>query len=79
MWYFLLRQNQHLQLAQATLKSRFLWGVAPKAPDCGRGIFPQKPSQPSFVSKPPDFFGLSTAAWVFGFWQKRPRTLMNGS
>jgi len=23
------------------LKPRFLWGVAPKAPDCGRGIFPQ--------------------------------------
>ncbi len=79
MWYVLLRQYPDLQPAQATLKPRFLWGVAPKAPDCGRGIFPQKPSQPPFISKPPDFFGLGTAAWVFGFRQKRPRTLMNGS
>ena len=62
MWYVLLRQHQHLKPAQAALKPRFLWGAAPKAPDCGRGIFPQNPSQIPFISKPPDFFGLSTAA-----------------
>jgi len=55
---------------QAALRPRFLWGAAPKAPDCGRGFFPQKPSQTAFISKPPDFFWLSTAAWVFGFRQK---------
>ena len=75
----LARQYIGLQLAQAALRPRFLWGVAPKAPDCGRGISPQNPSQPPFISKPPDFFGLGTAAWVFCFRQKRPRTLMNGS
>ena len=70
MWYFLLRQYLDLQPAQAALRPRFLWGVAQKAPDCGRGISPQKPSQTPFISKPPDFFGLGTAAWVFGFRQK---------
>ena len=58
---------------------RAVWGVAPKAPDCGSGFCRQKPSQTPFISKPPDFFGLGTAAWVFWFWPKRPRTLMNGS
>jgi hypothetical protein len=66
----LARQNQHVQLAQEALKPRFLWGVAPKAPDCGCGISPQNPPQTPFISKPPDFFGLGTAAWVFGFRQK---------
>ena len=47
---------------QAALRPRFLWGVAPKAPDCGSGTRPKKPSQTPFISKPPDFFGLSTAA-----------------
>jgi len=61
------------------LRPRFLWGVAPKAPDCVRGIFPQNLSQTPFISKPPDFFGLSTAAWVLRFRQKSPRTLMNES
>ena len=79
MWYLLPRQYLDPQLAQETLKFRFLWGVARKAPDCGRSISPQKPSQTPFVSKPPDFLGLSTAAWIFGFRQKSPRTLMNGS
>ena len=74
-----LRQYKDLKPAQAALRGRFLWGVAPKAPDCGRGIYPQNPSQTPFISKPPDFFGLSTAAWVLRFLQKRLRTLMNGS
>jgi len=30
MWYLLLRQHQHLQLAQATLRPRFLWGNWPR-------------------------------------------------
>ena len=62
MWYVLLRQYMVLKPAQATLKPRFLWGVAPKAPDCGSGTRPKKPSQTPFISKPPDFFGFSTAA-----------------
>jgi hypothetical protein len=62
MKYVLPRQYKDLKPAQAALRPRFLWGVAPKAPDCGRGISPQKPSQTPFISKPPDFFGLSTAA-----------------
>ena len=62
MWYVLLRQYLDLQLAQAALRRRFLWGEAQKAPDCGRGISPQNPSQTPFISKPPDFFGLGTAA-----------------
>ena len=57
-----LRQYKDPKPAQAALRSRFLWGVGPKAPDCGCGISPQKTSQTPFVSKPPDFFGLSTAA-----------------
>ena len=79
MWYVLLRQYIDLQLAQAALGPRTTRGFALKVPDCGRGIFPQKPSQTPFISKPPDFFGLSTAAWVLRFRQKRPRTLANGS
>jgi len=51
-----------LKLAQAALKPGFLWGAAPKARDCGSGICPKKPSQAPFISKPPDFFGLGTAA-----------------
>ena len=70
MWYVLLRQYKDLKPAQAALRGRFLWGVAPKAPDCGHGIFPQKTSQTPFISKPPDFFGLSTAALVLRFRQK---------
>ena len=62
MTYVLGRQYLDLKPAQAALKPRFLWGVAPKAPDCGCDIYPQKPSQTPFISKPPDFFGLSTAA-----------------
>ena len=65
-----LLKHPRSQDRQATLKPRFLWGVAPKAPDCGRGIYPQKPSQTPFISKPPDFFGLGTAAWVLCFRQK---------
>ena len=48
--------------SQAALKPRFLWGEEPKAPDCGSGTRPKKPSQTTFISKPPDFFGLSTLA-----------------
>ena len=62
MEYLLGRQYLDLKPAQAALKPRFLRGVAPKAPDCGRGTFPKKSSQTPFISKPPDFFGLSTAA-----------------
>ena len=44
-----------------------------------RPLITLKPSQTPFISKPPDFSRLATAAWVFGSGQKRPRTLMNGS
>ena len=59
-WYLLHRQYKDPKPAQAALRSRFLWGVGPKAPDCGRRISPQKPSQTPFISKPPDFFGFSS-------------------
>jgi hypothetical protein len=64
------RQCRHLQPAQAAWKTRFLWGVARKALACGRGIFPQKPSQPLFISKPPDFFGLVRRREISGFGKK---------
>ena len=51
MWYVLLRQYKDPKPAQAALRSRFLWGVGPKAPDCGRRISPQKPSQTRMVKK----------------------------
>ena len=56
----LLRQYVDLQPAQAALRYRFLRGAAQKAPDCGRGNRPKKPSQTPFVSKPHDFFGLGS-------------------
>ena len=62
-----LRQYLDLQLAQAALRPRFLWGVAPKAPVSGRSIFPQKPSQTPFISKPPDFSGLVWRRVFSGF------------
>ena len=42
------------------LKPRTTRGFALKAPDCGSGTRPKKPSQTPFVSKPPDFFGFSS-------------------
>ncbi len=61
MWYFLAPQYLDLQPAQAALRTRFLWGVATKAPDCGSGSSPKKPSHTSLMSKPPDCFRFSTA------------------
>ena len=50
--------------------TRSVWGVAPKAPDCGSGTRPKKPSQTPFISKPPDFFWFSSEVSQWRFQRK---------
>ena len=59
------KQHSALEVIKKEQLKRRVFSVEFKAE-----VVRYKKAEPPFVSKPPDFFGLGTAAWVFGFRQK---------